>query len=178
MNTTSTNNLVEPTLQMTSQVILEYPEGKKLLARALLDPGASISLVTKRVVQSLQLKKDSHKLTFTGAQGVSTGNSLHSAAFMVRAVQSNQPSLTLMAAVVPKVTCDLPLQGAAGVRKLEHLKNISLADPSFDQPGRIDLLIGCSLLQDVLTSESSVAVPINLWPRVLCSDGRYSDITS
>ena len=103
---------------MTSQVILESPEGKKLLARALLDPGASISLVTKRVVQSLQLKKDSHKLTITGAQGVSTGNSLHSATFMVRAVQSSRPSLTLTAAVVPKVTCNLPLQGAAGVRNL------------------------------------------------------------
>ena len=149
LNTTSTANL----LQMTSQVILESPEGKKLLARALLDPGASISLVTKRVVQSLQLKKDSHKLTITGAQGVSTGNSSHSATFTVRAVQSSRQSLTLMAAVVPKVTCDLPLQGAAGVRKLEHLNNLSLADPSFDQPGRVDLLIGCNLLQDVLTSE-------------------------
>ena len=78
LNTTSINNFVELTLQMTSQVILESLEGKKLLARALLDPGASMSFVTERVVQSLQLKKDSHKLTITGAQGVSTGNSSHS----------------------------------------------------------------------------------------------------
>ena len=144
---------------MTSHIILESPEGKKLLVRALLDPGASISLVTKRVVQSLQLKKDSHKLTITGAQGVSTGNSSHSATFIVRAIQSSRPSLTLPAAVVPKVTCDLPLQGAAGVRKIEHLKNISLADPSFDQPGRIDLLIGCNLLQDVFSSEVKRSSP-------------------
>ena len=163
---------------MTSQVILESPEGKKLLARALLDPGASISLVTKRVVQSLQLKKDSHKLTITGAQGVSTVNSSHSATFMVRAVQSNRPSLTLTAAIVPKVTCDLPLQGTAGVRKLEHLKNISLADHSFDQPGRIDLLIGCNLLQDVLTSEIKSGSPDQPVAMSTVFGWRYSDVTS
>ncbi len=36
---------------------------------------------------------------------------------------------------------------------MEHLKNLTLADPSFDQPGRVDLLIGCNLLQDVFMSE-------------------------
>ena len=54
---------IEPTLQVTSQVILESPDGKQLLARALLDPGASISLVARRVVQQLQLKKHLHKLS-------------------------------------------------------------------------------------------------------------------
>ncbi len=99
MNTTSTN-LIEPTLQMTSQVILESPGGRKLLARALLDPGASISLVTKRVVQSLQLKKDLHNVTITGAQGISTGSSSHSIStgssshsttFLVTPVQTINP---------------------------------------------------------------------------------------
>ena len=36
-----------------------------------------------------------------------------------------------------------------------HSKELptSLADPSFDQPGKIDLLIGCNLLQDILTAD-------------------------
>ena len=38
---------IEPTLQMTCQVILESPDGKQVLARALLDPGASISLIAR-----------------------------------------------------------------------------------------------------------------------------------
>ncbi len=88
MNTTSTNP-IEPTLPMTSQVILELPGGRTLLVRALLDPVACISLVTKRVVQSLQLKKDWHNVTITGAQGISTGSSSHSTTFLVRPVQNN-----------------------------------------------------------------------------------------
>ncbi len=63
---------------MTTQVILESADGKQFLAKALLDPGASISLVGRRVVQQLQLKKHPHKLCITGAQGVSTGESSHS----------------------------------------------------------------------------------------------------
>ena len=46
---------LEPTLQMT--ILLESPTGKQLIARALLDPDASISLNTKCVVQHLQLQK-------------------------------------------------------------------------------------------------------------------------
>ena len=38
---------IEPTLQMTSQVVLESPDGKQLLTRALLDTGASISVVCR-----------------------------------------------------------------------------------------------------------------------------------
>ena len=101
---------------MTSQVILESPNGKQLLTRALLDPGASISPVAKRVVQQLQLQKHSHQLSITGAQGVSTRSISHSVTFAIQAVNAVQPVLSLTAAVVPKVTCDLPLQGAAGVR--------------------------------------------------------------
>ena len=63
-------NPVQPTLQMTSQVILEALNGKRLLVRALLDSGASISLVTGRVAQQLQLKINSLKLNIVGAQGI------------------------------------------------------------------------------------------------------------
>ena len=58
VNTVALLSKPEPILLMTSQVIVEEsPTGKQLMARALLDTGASISLVTSRVVQQLQLKK-------------------------------------------------------------------------------------------------------------------------
>ena len=139
---------------MTSQVILEAPDGKNLLVRALLDTGASISLVTKRIAQQLQLKQETLKLSIVGAQGIHTGNSASSVTFTIKAVKSTSPKLSLTAAVVSKVTCDLPLQGANGVRNLPHLKELSFADPKFDQPERVDLLIGCNILQDILQSET------------------------
>ncbi len=73
--------------------------------------------------------------------------------FVVKPLQTNQPTLSLITSVLPKVTCDLPLQGASGVQHLKHIKDLSLADPFLDQPGEVDLLIGCNVLQDVLMSE-------------------------
>ena len=60
----------QPTLQMISQVILEAPSGKQIVARALLDPGASISLITSRAVQQLQLREMPQSLVISGAQGI------------------------------------------------------------------------------------------------------------
>ena len=55
-----------------------------------------------------------------------------------------------------------------------HSKELptSLADPSFDQPGKIDLLIGCNLLQDILTADFKGGSPTM---RVMGWKGKASD---
>ena len=53
------------------------------------------------------------------------------------------------AAVIPQVTGDLPLQGASSVRKLPHIMGLHLADAHFDEPGRIDLLLGEDVLPEI-----------------------------
>ena len=46
VNTVELRSALQPTLQMTSQVLLQSASGKQVMVRALLDPGASISLIT------------------------------------------------------------------------------------------------------------------------------------
>ena len=65
-------------------------------------------------------------------------------------LQEAEQQHQIVAAVVPTVTCDLPLQGAEGVRELPHLKGLKLADPTFYLPGHIDLLIGENILARLL----------------------------
>ena len=55
-----------------------------------------------------------------------------------------------MAIVVPRVTCDLPLHPVDFDEKWKHITNLPLADPSFGQPGRIDILLGVDILVQVL----------------------------
>lgn len=71
----------------------------------------------------------------TGAQGSNTGFSSHAVDVNLLPVNFNKPKLTLNASVVSKATCDLPLQGATSVKQLPHLKDLVLADPTFDKPG-------------------------------------------
>ena len=52
--------------------------------------------------------------------------------------------------MVPRVTSDLPLNPISLKPDWTHLKNISLPDPQFDTPGRIDLLLGVDVYVDLL----------------------------
>ncbi len=53
----------------------------------------------------------------------------------------------------------MPAQAPPPLRHQLHLQNHSLADPQFDQPGKIDLLIGNDALQDIIMPEFRRGAP-------------------
>ena len=57
-----------------------------------------------------------------------------------------------MAAIVPQVTCELPMHSVSFKPEWNHLKDLQLADPDFGRPGRIDLLLGVDVFVDILLS--------------------------
>ena len=69
-------------------------------------------------------------------------------------VKESNPVLAVTAAVVARVTCDLPLQGASNVRSLPHIKPLQLADPTFHLPGKVDMLLGCDVMPNVVLHEA------------------------
>ena len=48
----------------------------------------------------------------------------------------------VIAVVMPRVTCDLPLHPVSFDLQWRHLEGIPLADPNFGLPGRVDILLG------------------------------------
>ena len=106
VNTVGPQFALQPTLQMTSQVLLQAPSSKQIKVRALLDSGASISLVTNKVVQQLQLRKTPQNILISGAQGSNTGTSSHAVDAKLFSTHSKDIKLVLHASVVSKV----PLQ--------------------------------------------------------------------
>ena len=62
-------------------------------------------------------------------------------------------------AVIPKVTRDLPMQGASSVRSLPHIKDLTLADRQFDSPGKIDILLGQDIWQDLFLPGEATGPP-------------------
>ena len=51
---------------------------------------------------------------------------------------------------MPKVTCDLPTSPVPFNLSWSHLSDLPLADPSFGQPGQIDILLGVDIFTEVL----------------------------
>ncbi len=110
-----------------------------------------MSLISSKAANTLKLPKTTTHLTFSGVQDSHSSHS-HSlvtvclSTVCLSSLPESQHEFNISAAVVPKVTCDLPLQGAEGVRDLPHLKGLQLTDPTFYLPDRIDLLLGENIL--------------------------------
>ena len=66
------------------------------------------------------------------------------------AVYSPGEKIEVAAIVVPRVTCDLPLHPVTPDSSWDHLTGITLADPDFGRPGKVDLLLGVEVFADVM----------------------------
>ena len=147
----SAGSNIPNTLLMTCQVRIKAPDGTYVKARALLDSGSTMSFVSERIVQSCGLNRCSQCLTVSGIGGMSRKPPLNSISiFEISSLYSSQVKYSITAIVVPRVTCDLPLQPVHNSSRWNHLLNLSLADPDFGIPGRIDLLLGADIYADVL----------------------------
>ena len=147
------------TLSMTANVKITGPAGHTLVARALLDSGASQSLVTSRVVQAVQATTEVHRTNFSGVANMPAPTSAKRVHLFVSPLQGPLKKLPITAAVFDMVAGDSPCLPAPEVRKLPHIRGLQLADPKFDMPGRIDILIGVDLLDSILIMESRHGAP-------------------
>ena len=141
---------VPDALMMTALVQLSGPGGQRLTARALIDSGAGISLISSRVAQLLHLPLNKTDLQFSGVQGTPCKASKHIANVSISPIQAEHPLTQIKAAVVTTVTNDLPTQDLSPVADLPHLAGLDLADPGFHTPGRIDILLGADVYHKLM----------------------------
>ncbi|KAF0759970.1 DUF1758 domain-containing protein [Aphis craccivora] len=73
--------------------------------------------------------------------------------------RTSDTSYTLNAIVTPRVTVDLPIKKCS-VSTWTHFKDVSLADPNFHIPGRIDLLLGAEVFMDSIQN-GKISGPAN-----------------
>ncbi len=138
-------------LLMTFQTLVHAPDGTSVRARGLLDSGSSTSFISERLAQSLQLPLATQHITISGITGMSRGSSLQSVATLeISPLCCSGEKLQVSAIVVPRVTCDLPTQPVHFNTKWSHLNGLHLADPSFGQPSKVDILLGVDIYADVL----------------------------
>ena len=94
------------TLSMTASVKITGPAGHTLVARALLDSGASQSLVTSRVVQAVQATTEVHRTSFTGVANMPAPTSAKRAHIFISPLQGSSKKLPITAAIFDTVAGD------------------------------------------------------------------------
>ena len=122
--------------------------GRLQKAPALLDSGSHMSFVNSRLAQLLKAEKirESTQLTRISQTKVPECNFKTEIAL----VPEKHPSIPLKAVIITKITSDLPGFHLKGVRNQPFLHGLPLADPNFDHPGRIDMLLGSDVLDEVM----------------------------
>ncbi|XP_045541390.1 uncharacterized protein LOC123722864 [Papilio machaon] len=143
-------NVHSQVLLATAVVKARSRNGYSQVLRALLDQGSQASFITESAVQLLKLKKIAVKTTISGLGG---GHSDLTSKYMVQVnIQSlidSNFNFQIKAYVLSRVTSILPERKFTLV-DWPQLHSVELADPNFNKPRKIDILLGSEAYTKIL----------------------------
>ncbi|CAB0028280.1 unnamed protein product [Trichogramma brassicae] len=156
-NSSEENNIVAvhstriggPILLATAEVEIKTDSGLTRRVRALIDPASEASFVTERVTNYLSLRRSrvSTDVTGVGAQTQTTARS--SVQFSVSSLVDNTSSIHVSALVLSEISDKLPGRRAPS-SEYPHLAGLTLADPRYGRPRKIDLLLGADKFSEII----------------------------
>ena len=141
---------IQKSILMTAQVLLTGPRGQTIQARAFIDPGAAMSLVSNKIAQQLHLPLEKTNLQFSAVLDTPCKTVRHLADLSISSLQGEH-AVPVRAAVVSTVTGNIPAQETETVNHLPHLSDLDLADPTFYLPGKVDILLGSEIYPQLMT---------------------------
>ncbi|XP_076398078.1 uncharacterized protein LOC143266413 [Megachile rotundata] len=131
-------------LLATARVKVEAPSGDSIEIRALLDTGSDTSLVSQWVVQTLRLPRRAVQVAISGVQDREAGAATSEVQFSVRSKLQKDFTLPVRALVLQRLTSLIPSQQMDNTN-WHHLRGVTLADPGFGTPSRVDLILGADV---------------------------------
>ena len=104
--------------------------------------------------QRLGLRREQAIVEVTGlaAKNVGVSKGKVDFTFMSRFKSPNRKSFSQSALVLPRMTCKLPV-ARIQTSKWDHIASLNLADPNFNQPGHVDILLGAGVFLELLRAE-------------------------
>ena len=135
-------------LLATVQVMIENGYGQISSVRSMIDGGAQASFITESCVERLGLVKRSGTIGLLGLGNKKLQNTCGKVDLILRSDFDSKFSLSIQAYVLPQVTS---LQPSVPVRNnWQHLKSLTLADPSFNVPKEVDMILGVDVKSEIM----------------------------
>ena len=131
-------------------------QGEIVYLRAILDSAFQNNLVTEAAVQRLQLKRKRNNTRVFGLGGneVSTNCGFVDLCLPPK----NKAPIIIYASVLKKMTNDLSSR-FINTDNWETVKELQLADPDFNKPAQIDLIIGAGHYEDLMVGNNRLKEP-------------------
>ncbi|XP_062712504.1 uncharacterized protein LOC134289861 [Aedes albopictus] len=133
--------------------------------RAMIDSGSQASLITERCMTRLALHRRNAKLLVSGISNCTSGETRGVVTLEISSRFNNVPVVQTQAYVLAKLARNLPEQ-QINLNHMKCLETLKLADPDFDKPGEIDVILGADVFLSILTvgkvkDENGFPVAIN-----------------
>lgn len=135
-------------LLATAIVKVVADNGRTLQLRALIDQGSEGSFITERATQTLGLRKNTVNGTITGLGNNVVMQVKSSVSFTIQSDYDTSLQLPVNAHVLTSLTRLLPSRQVNTT--WSHLQGLTLADPEYGKPEKIDLLLGAEVYSRIM----------------------------
>ena len=127
----------------TAIVPIHNKAGEKVHLRALLDSGSQVSFITEAKAKALMLKAQktpSNIITLGASSSQKTCGVLQA---------TIAGSIDVNFHVIPKIIGSLP-NAIVDISQMRHVDHLKLADSNFSVPGKLDMLLGADIIEDLM----------------------------
>jgi hypothetical protein len=131
----------------TALVQVQDKAGNFTQLRALLDSGSQSNFITESALKSLNLPSYNTNITLSGVNN--SHSKVNKGTTLIFKSNFNKFQASVKCLVLPKITQNIPASPLV-YDTFKIPSNIKLADPTFNKPGPIDLLLGNELFWKVL----------------------------
>lgn len=132
----------------TAVIQVEDGSGEFQPVRALLDGGSQASFIKESTVKKLNLDSTEGWVQIVGLGKTKMASTKQKVELRMKSSYDDQFFLVVTAHVLADITCYTP-SGLEGL-DYQHLQAIKLADPFFDQPGEIEVLLGADARGEII----------------------------
>lgn len=140
-----TSTLVQRNVMLgTALVHIRDHSGSMQTVRALVDGSSQNTTLTSRCVERLGLKVKRWTASVTGLAGVQVPSVIGQVQCLMTTRYSESLRLPMTAWVLDNITNQMPTRPMPIIVK-EHYAHLTMADPDFDKPSPVDLLMGVDL---------------------------------
>ncbi|XP_037957049.1 uncharacterized protein LOC119686867 [Teleopsis dalmanni] len=163
----------------TAVITIQGKSGEYQLARALLDSGSQVNLITEELAQRLQLKKEAKTLNLIGIG--ETNSTVRQKLHATVRSRINSYEFSTDFWVMPSISTYQP-DKFVSMSNWNVPSNLSLADPHFHKPQKIDLLLGAESFFELLSiGQIKQGTNLPILQKTLLGwivSGKYKDVPS
>ncbi|XP_063832754.1 uncharacterized protein LOC135081903 [Ostrinia nubilalis] len=145
----SANKTGKQVLLAIAVVNIEANNGTRRTVRALLDQGSQASFVTEATIQGLGLKKTKTKNVVSGLGGDKKVIINSTVNINLQSRVNPEIKFKVKAYVLRKITAFLPAKKVGDLEGLD-LTGLTLADPEYHTPNKVDILLGADVYGQIL----------------------------